>query len=428
MQALIDAFHKQKPLPAFPESTYYFLMTEGMEAVWEELARWKNMIGVERLLSITADNLFRHIVVHVAVKQAKENNDYAFLQRILSVFYKTNPNYLPQIVAKTADGRDLDAKTVDELYIRSNISTAIKDISAQESIVTAVSPIVPYVGVLRKPGTTAASATLKDIKDSDLEKQFIAAGLESEMGNETITVDFIIQMMKKIVWNHAYLEMLLDKETRIALANIRGIDGLADVQMSLSSDSTVPLPVRVFMALAFIVGNFQELSKDEMIDLLTLIYPFAQNFSGVMESMMRVTNQEAAEADLTHIIRNELSSDEIVQKENYQDGSKANPLDYFDIDALTNYIYTARRFRTNTYTNSAMLDIPKSFTYTFYNGFAIIQPESLEGESFNFIYVPVIDDLNNSQVMIVRMWRNGKIDLLTEAEFRVEMGDKYQDT
>ena len=62
-------------------------------------------------------------------------------------------------------------------------------------------------------------------------------------------------------------------------------------------------------------------------------------------------------------------------------------------------------------------------TYFIYNGFFFIVPQTSKGENVDYLYVPVIDDLNGSQAAIIKYWRNGAIDILTENEYDQEIGN-----
>ena len=39
----------------------------------------------------------------------------------------------------------------------------------------------------------------------------------------------------------------------------------------------------------------------------------------------------------------------------------------------------------------------------------------------NYLYIPVVDDLNGSQVSVIKYWRNGTIEVISESQFNDEI-------
>jgi hypothetical protein len=64
--------------------------------------------------------------------------------------------------------------------------------------------------------------------------------------------------------------------------------------------------------------------------------------------------------------------------------------------------------------------------FSFYDEYMVIEPQSLNGEKLDYVYVPVIDDLNGSKVVIIKYWRNKRIDILTAAQYEDETKEEIE--
>ena len=107
--------------------------------------------------------------------------------------------------------------------------------------------------------------------------------------------------------------------------------------------------------------------------------------------------------------------DTLMPPDHQEEYDQNEPVDGFEIQKLIDYIHTQRRFRADDYTNSYFMSNQNIASYSYYKDFILIQPKSNSGV-VHYTYVPVIDDAQFSKVVLVRIDRDGNIDIVNDIE------------
>ena len=309
----------------------------------------------------------------------------------------------------------------------------------ETSVITGCAPIVPYVGFLKKPTPGERVVEEPDPAQLDVFKESLNEDEEKEeelmLASEAFsTNDSYRDCMKELITYMLSTDSLMARIIayqdifRHPIVQPRNLPRFAQMYADtiFANDHKAKLVAyQYYASCALYAWSNMELDS-ETLDKITAfsnVYwqPLPDDFDTLFANIMALTpSTEGA-------LLNEMDHMDALQKfmknpETYTNtNTDADPLQLFDLTPLMNYIYTQRRFRSNQYTRSAFMDLPNIGGYVFYREWLIIEPQTPEGHDMNYLYVPVIDDLNMSQNAVIKYWRNGKIDLLSQQEFYKEI-------
>ena len=336
------------------------------------------------------------------------------------------------VCAIMADGRTYDEVKKDLLYVANRITLRYvntnKSLSAAEkrfkefvlkkvealrdkqmkegaletSTITGCAIIAPYAGTITKPSHTIIAQNMSTVN------------LQSRAGDEMDAMFHNPEIMDKIM---PYSNIL---------SEIAGPEHIHDVFAMLSESRRINPAFSiavVYYAWAYIHKNVLFLPIKQMSLYLENIECIKSiSLQDAMESYMELLPADEASL-LSHLqdydkLSKYMSTPVEVKQAMF---AAANPSELgFDITPLFNFIFTSRRFFANSYTNQAFISSTVVGGYMFYKEFLIIYPRTNEDEILDYIYVPVIDELDEGHVVIIKYFRDGHIDILSESQYREE--------
>ena len=286
----------------------------------------------------------------------------------------------------------------------------------ETNVITGCCPIVPYVGTIKKPFIGE-----RELTNEELQKMLepVVEGLITVASPDQTKVEVLKHMVNMIYHNRLFVTFLMRN------------GGVFNIQTDVAH--------LMDMIHGVCIGMVDPMTKMlYAYYLYSAIYQYAEQY-GAMESTFRSIRADmdfminhafeqwmkdaedalpASEELLMYELENGTSATEFMKKPDENDKSHdIDPLKLFNFDDLMNYIYVNRRFRANHYTNSAFMNMSVIGGYIFYKGFLIIRPKTSDDQELNYLYIPVIDDLNGSQVRIIKFYRDSKIEILTETEY-----------
>lgn len=293
----------------------------------------------------------------------------------------------------------------------------------EESVVCAYSPIVPYVGTLKVPFV----GERVDDEDEPNQDELVEAAKEGWTNMELFRVwNHSLKTMYDMAMNHYIVDDLILNADMIRPDEMKAEDASSMAELArimYRNPAFVNHRSIIAYALWAFIHEFadsMDVEKAYQMAYLTKEVEstsFNELFDKVFNSL-----RDATEADLNSELENYNALNKFMKDPSaYQStNTSSDPIEMFDLTQLMNFIFTNRRFRANHYTNSAFMNMPSIGGYVFYKDFLIIQPETADGQEVNFLYVPVVDDLNGSKVVVLKFWRNNHIDILSEAEYMKE--------
>jgi hypothetical protein len=166
------------------------------------------------------------------------------------------------------------------------------------------------------------------------------------------------------------------------------------------------------------LGKLQN-SADAETDMFVLTKDLTMaTFQDVFNKAM--SNLPATESEL----EDELDNYDMIDRFSKSTAPEDEPdvQDMFDLNKALSFIYTHKQYRANRYTNMAFMRMANIGGYTYYNEFLVIQPKADDGTTVNYLYIPLIDDLNGSRVCVLKLWRSGTIDILSQGDYDAETG------
>lgn len=380
------------------------LMTKGLKEAYE-------LCSDESFSHLKERNDFlRHIYTHcIIVHYVKRSTSYSILRPKLAALIrelyqtkneidKINGEYIASMLTRMHD----------ELMSKKAMET---------SVITGCAIIAPYTGTLRKP--------FKVYKDSMEKADIVIADTQPDDPNNTKAMMLqksALSLMTALLWDfHAIDHILL---------HVDDIDNISsnpnDFFLLLTSYERMAKEDHVYANYATCVYLYQcahQLNFDMCDKLLEKMWhimdkPIRDTIDTFMEALEPVSESDLIDdIDRYDTVARFMKNPEMAKIAS----NKKDPLDKFDLTPLMNYIYMSRRFRANNYTNTSFANLSYIGGYAFYNEYLIIEPSTAEGVDLNYLYIPVIDDADGSQVVVLKYWRNGQIEKLTEAEYEREI-------
>ena len=281
-----------------------------------------------------------------------------------------------------------------------------RDEAIETSVITGCSIIAPYMGTLKKPFVGEHVVFEGDTSIENLKNEVIA-----NLRSLWLTDSFIDTLLQHADDINSFAEDKKDFASALQALHI------------MSGNNTYG-PLVNYMGWCYLYANVEMLEDHNIQKILAFLNNTKDiSFKELYEAFLELT--PASEGALL----NELETYDALSKymknpDEYLDtDTNPDPLSLFDLIPLMNYIYTNRRFRSNDYVRSRFMKMENVATYFIYKGFFFIVPQTSKGENVDYLYVPVIDDLNGSQAAIIKYWRNGAIDILTENEYDQEIGN-----
>ena len=270
-----------------------------------------------------------------------------------------------------------------------------------ESIVTASAPLVPYVGTCK--------AQFADVT--------IRSNLDEAIENLTETAA-LCQQMTAIIMDPALCIDIFDDIDRLIFV-YRGDEQLLT---SMVTGRTVQCRriINVFALLLTAYRNVIAGHVDDTAELVRMLR--AENIlKDESQRMLRNIPTRALEADLSSFTNRVLENvEDLMGRANLTKTPKVQigiDTEAFDLGNLRNFLRTARRYRTNQYTNQAFSGFAKVASISYVDDFVVIQPESPDG-SDDQCFIPLIDDLRGGRTVFARIKRGGTdIDFFTEDQF-----------
>ena len=436
------------------DSFRFDMMTLGIPASYDFMKRYLEEHNIQEAVIYCMKRttfLTKYILFFALIQNALDTyRTYGSLKTALNVINRSILIYR-QKYPKSADtfGNLNKTELVICDYIRHMISK-IRDIQREEkaletSVITGCSPIVPYSAVLKKPfiGEVVRDHPevdpskfdlLKEQEDEEIENEYeeFIHSMESWLDTPSDEVrKALLNNMMATLCNAVNMGCIMEYHVffREPILDLNRLGTLSiAVNAAYNSGDHSGLNVaRRYYSLAFLCRNWCEArdsdEQQRMVDFANAVFnPLTTDFSTMFNRVQNILSNASESALLSELDKLDAMDRFMKNPENYTaTNTSTDPLELFDLTPLMNYIFTNRRFRTNQYTRSAFMDIPSIGGYTFYKGFLIVEPETPEGHEMNYLYIPVVDDLNGSQVSVIKYWRNGTIEVISESQFNDEI-------
>ena len=275
--------------------------------------------------------------------------------------------------------------------ILSNISNEQrKTNSLDSSIVTNIAPIIPYVGAVRPMAITEFATSL-----------------------ETPDRIKLLESLKEMVIHPAVFDYIIKAGGGIC----RDDDFQTIVSWLLDSDAD-PF-IKKYRSRLWLCMNLDKIPVNSKEMLLSIVKDFPKNDTATMLNVMESLLPEDLEALENVAYYNDKYHSDLIDTlmppDHQEEYDQNEPVDGFEIQKLIDYIHTQRRFRADDYTNSYFMSNQNIASYSYYKDFILIQPKSNSGV-VHYTYVPVIDDAQFSKVVLVRIDRDGNIDIVNDIE------------
>lgn len=273
----------------------------------------------------------------------------------------------------------------------------------ETSVITGCAIIAPYVGKLVKPSPTIINQNMS------------AVNLKGRAGEELNEMFHNPDILDKVI---PYSSILTD---------IGGPERVHDVISMLAESRRINAEMNIaviYFAWAYIYKNALFLPLKDMNLYLENVEAIADiSMSALMESYMELLPADEASL-LSHLEDydklSKFMSSPVETKQAMADAvNAAKPP--FDLQPLMNYIFMARRYYANDYTNKAFMSSKSVAGYATYKDYLIIYPRKSDDLlELDYIYVPVVDMLADRHVVIIKYHRSGEIEVLSEAEYQKE--------
>lgn len=316
---------------------------------------------------------------------------------------------------------DQDFQSLVTVYSKELIEI-VPDCGIETSVITGCAPIVPYVGTLKKPFIGE-----RDLTDEELQDMLrpVTEGLITVNSPDDTKRDVLKHMVDIIYHNPSLVIFMMRNsgifETQVDAAHL--VDMIHGVCVD-TVDRMTKLLYAYYLYSAIYQYADQYISMES--NMRSIVSDIKAFLSMDLESYVSMVGDAlpANEELLMYELENGANADEYMKYPEKNDKSgDIDPLRLFNFDELMNYIYVNRRFRANHYTNSAFMNMSVIGGYIFYKGFLIIKPKTSDDQELNYLYIPVIDDLNGSQVRIIKFYRDNKIEILTENEYAKDINE-----
>lgn len=409
---------------ASPDAAHKFeLMTTGLAG----MRRYVKMISESHFFKMLHekrdDKLFQQLMLHARLSNESFTwKTWGDCKEFLLYFNKAINQYftirhLEQseqvrsfcfFLIQVVEGWDKAGHTKDE-----PMKQAEAKISIETSVITGCAPIVPYTGTLKKP--------------------FIGTWYEEdeEPAQENMTSTDLIRavaprIMEEMLMEHTMCQHILSMADMLnsVMHDPDGKDMPMLIKLLTESHNTSLEPVITYGTWAYLHINTEALRNENVIALIKALNGVdgATSFNELYTAFFNITPAQE-EALLSELETYDALTKYMKKPEPYlASNTDSDPLSLFNLTPLMNYIYTNRRFRSNDYVRSRYMKMERIGGYMLYKGFMLIIPEDLDGENMDYLYVPVIDDLNGSQTAVLKYWRNETVNVLTEAQFDEEVG------
>lgn len=297
--------------------------------------------------------------------------------------------------------------------------------AVETSVITGCSIIAPYVGVLRKPFVGEREV---DPDDPDADVTYIPTEESAidAMGIQTQAYDAI----RRMFLNSAMIDTILTNAKWLTTNALQDETIGSLIAFMQEMDRISASVVGTYACWVYLYRNGNEMLKKpdskKVLDGIRVLADANQSMQASFEDIYQafMYDMPANESTLEdELMRYETISKYMKYPESYESGDNTtDPLSLFNFVPLMNYIFTHRRFRTNDYVRTRYMKMRRVAGYVFYKNFLIIIPQKADGRNVDFVYVPVIDDLDGSTVKIIKYWRNATIMVLTESEYEHEIG------
>ena len=394
------------------------LLTTGLT----EIKHWEKMVAPKEFFTIIfgkdSSALFEHLALHAGlINRLSRARDMKQYKTIILAYNKEIIN-----AQSIYQRRDDNIVNYFREYLQEMMNACAQNEGAVEiSIITGCSIIAPYAGTIRKP----FMSTIVRLDDDDYEEDEPddVAALENDTSSIQLK-DLALSYMERMVKIHPTLDTLLHNSSMYEhIGGREELGSVMEITNFARGDMEVPT---LYYAWAYFYQNADILATEQCQELLrTLRRPMEASYDKLLQACMDVTPASEG-ALLSELETYDTLSKYMKRPDEYLDKFTAmdhDPTALFDLDILMNYIYTNRRFRSNEYVRTRFMTVESIGDYVFYKTYVLIVPRNSDGDDSPFLYVPVIDDLNGSQPAVIKFWRDGRIEVLSENEFNREVGN-----
>lgn len=303
---------------------------------------------------------------------------------------------------------------------------------ASESVITDCSPIAPYIGVIRTPFSDIVKDLKKEEEENPETDQPATEGEGPAIDEERI---------KQLALRH-FIAIFNDPEKFEAILNFpeeiksmymdhakyfvremfhiypKAVTEFITYSSMISCPDMFPKCAK-FMYMDQHCHEQFEKAPAKPVDIKTALEAYealAQDVHYTEQELTDDTNRILAQAK--HVLNK--ASDKPKPDQDVAHDNVIVPNDQmhaFNLNHLMNFIYTQRRYITDTYTTSSFLAQVAVKAISYIKNFIVIEPD-LGTKASEYIYVPVIDTLNGRKACVIRYHRvTEDIDVLTVAEY-----------
>lgn len=346
--------------------------------------------------------------------QMYDCDDYRGLKRCIVAFNASLLRFKSRIPSD-------DFQNLIIVYSR-ELSEIVPQCGNETNVITGCCPIVPYIGVVKKPFIGE-----RELTDEEL-RRMLSPVTESTITvvNPDATRTEVIKHMIELIYHDRLFMMFLMRNAGI-FQETTDAAHLMDMTRGVLVDTVDGMTKKLYAYYLYAAiykyaeqyGAMESSIRGIYADIDAFLSKDFKSYLAGIESALPATEEL-----LLYELENGSSAAEFMKKPDENDKSgDIDPLKLFNFDDLMNYIYVNRRFRANHYTNSAFMNMSVIGGYIFYKGFLIIRPKTSDDQELNYLYIPVIDDLNGSQVRIIKFYRDSRIEILTEPEYAKDINE-----
>lgn len=283
--------------------------------------------------------------------------------------------------------------------------------ATMESVVTSCAPIVPYADTIR----AECKKLYEEASDPDAEPVTPA----TEFYGPDDAHDEIIsyQMMLRMIYKSFYSCYQIYTHINIICKEVEDHSLVGFIVQNKYRDLPVDVSLFIICLLATSPGDAAKLIR-ATLSLLgdgDCLQPRAMH---AIESMLDGFDEsEEFPFDDTDLLAR---AKKIYTKEDPNPDPTHSH--HIDITALNNFVRIARRYRTDRYVQQAFVSSSDILSISYLDDFMIIEPATKDGDMVDFVYIPLVDDLNDRKPVVAKYWRSDShIDMLSEAEYRKEV-------
>lgn len=400
---------------ADPSNLFPF-MTKGLTGIQE----WVRVVPESRFLQkvlTSNDPIFMQVALHA--KLLRELKRCNLVGDCLNFIKMYNRSLISYKVAHHLDPVELYSSFLE--YLRSIVQyihdrRMPRTDAVETSVITGCSIIAPYVGTLKKPFDNL-------YVNEDKDETVSTDSLSMSSYNAQMVRDKALAGMKEIWMSHAAMDNLLTNASMLLDVSEKDTDMANLIHLYQIGKEGDNAPIFTYYTWAYLYANADKLDDPVISKLIMASSDIHQvSFQDLYNTYVDATPADES-ALLSELDTLDTLSKYMKRPERYlKTDTSTDPLSLFNLTGLMNYLYTNRRFRSNDYVRSRFMTMERVANYTLYRGFFLIIPQKDNGENTDYLYVPVIDDLNGSQVAIIKYWRNGEIEILTENQYYDEIG------